>query len=115
MMENVLLRFPHLGEAIFQKVDNKSLATCQIVSTSWYRLIQYQKCPKWIRVKHRVVKNLETLSKEFNGGLKTYDGSAITASFVRLFFSVVRNNRMYQNGYTLFHLAALNGILGYVS
>ena len=58
------------------------------------------------------MKNLETLSKEFNGGLKTYDGSAITASFVRLFFSVVRNNRMYQNGYTLFHLAALNGYFG---
>ena len=63
MMENVLLRFPHLGEAIFQKVDNKSLATCQIVSTSWYRFIQYQKQPKWIRVKHRLVKNLETLFK----------------------------------------------------
>ena len=62
-MENVLLRFPHLGEAIFQKVDNKSLASCQIVSTSWYRFIQYQKCPKWIRVKHRLVKNLETLLK----------------------------------------------------
>ena len=101
MMENVLLRFPHLGEAIFQKVDNKSLASCQIVSASWYRFIQYQKCPKWIRVKHRQVKNLETLSKEFNSGLKTYDGSAIHGSFVRLFFSVLRNNRMYQNGYTV--------------
>ena len=111
MMENVLLRFPHLGEAIFQKVDNRSLASCQTVSASWYRFIQYQKCPKWIRIKHRQVKNLETLSKEFNGGLKIYDGSAIHGSFVRLFFSVL-HNRMYQNGYTLFHLAAINGYFG---
>ena len=110
-MENVLLRFPHLGEAIFQKVDNKSLASCQTVSASWYRFIQYQKRPKWIRVKHRLVKNLETLSKEFSG-LQTYDGSAINGSFVRTIFSVLRNKSMCRNGYTLFHLAALNGYFG---
>ena len=111
MMENVLLRFPHLGEAIFQKVDNKSLASCQTVSASWYKFIQYQKHPKWIRVKHRLVKNLETLSKEFNG-LQKYDGSAINGSFVRMIFSVLRNKRMHHTGYTLFHLAALNGYFG---
>ena len=123
MMENVLLRFPHLGEAIFQKVDNKSLASCQIVSASWYRFIQYQKCPKWIRIKHRLVKNLETLSKEFNGlqnhsnlqrskQIRAYDGSAINGSFVRLIFSVLRNKTIHHNGYTLLHLAALNGYFG---
>ena len=111
MMENVLLRFPHLGEAIFQKVDNKSLASCQIVSASWYRFIQYQKRPKWIRIKHRLVKNLETLSKEFNI-VQKYDGSAIEGSFVRMIFSVLRNKRMHQTGYSLFHLAALNGYFG---
>ena len=111
MMENVLLRFPHLGEAIFQKVDNRSLASCQTVSASWYRFIQYQKRPKWIRVKHRQVKNLETLSKEFSG-LKAYDGSKINGTFARNFFSVLRNNRMYSNGYTLLDLAAINGYFG---
>ena len=111
MMENVLLRFPHLGEAIFQKVDNKSLASCQTVSASWYRFIQYQKCPKWIRVKHRLVKNLETLSKEFNG-LPTYDGSKINGSFARMFFSAMGNKRMIYNGYTRLHLTAACGYLG---
>ena len=112
MMENVLLRFPHLGEAIFQKVDNKSLATCQIVSTSWYRFIQYQKRPKWIRIKRRQVKNLETLSKQLNG-VPVYDGSQINGLFVRMFFSSIRNKCTFPpGGFTLFHLAALNGYYG---
>ena len=111
MMENVLLRFPHLAEAIFQKVDNKSLASCQIVSASWYRFIQYQKRPKWIRVKHLLVKNLETLSKEFSG-LKIYDGSQIDGSFPRMLFSAMVNKKMYHNGYTLLHLTAACGYLG---
>ena len=111
MMENVLLRFPHLGEAIFQKVDNKSLASSQIVNGSWYRFVQYQKRPKWIRIKHRQVKNLETLSKEFNG-LSVYDGSQINGLFVRMFFNSIRNKCMFPGGYTLLHLAAMNGYLG---
>jgi hypothetical protein len=110
-MENVLLRFPHLGEAIFQKVDNMSLSSCQTVSASWYRFIQYRKRPKWIRVKHRQVKNLDTLSKELNG-LQKYDGSAINGSFVRMIFSVLRNKRMHRTGYSLFHFAALHGYFG---
>ena len=110
MMENVLLRFPHLGEAIFQKIDNKSLASCQKVSRSWYRFIQYQKRPKWTRIKHRQVKNLETLSKELNG-LESYDGSAIKGSFGRMFFSAIRNKSMYHTGYTLLHLTAVCGYL----
>ena len=87
------------------------------MSNSKHILVQIYSIPKVAQMDQgqTSASDLETLSKEFNGGLKTYDGSAITASFVRLFFSVVRNNRMYQNGYTLFHLAALNGILGYVS
>ena len=111
MMENVLLRFPHLGEAIFQKVDNMSLASCQTVNGSWHRFIQYQKRPKWIRIKHRQVKNLETLSKELNG-VPVYDGSQINGLFVRMFFSSIRNTCMFPGGYTLLHLAAINGYLG---
>ena len=102
MMENVLLRFPHLGEAIFQKVDNKSLALCQIVNGSWYRFIQYQKRPKWIRIKHRQVKNLENLSKEFKG-------IPVYVPFERMFFSAMRHEIMIPGGYTVFHLAAITG------
>ena len=105
-MENVLLRFPHLGEAIFQKIDNKSLASCQLVSGSWYRFIQYQKRPKWVRIKHLLVKNIETLSKEFRG-------FQINGSFVEMFFSAM-HNKYYLPRYllTFLHLTAMNGYLG---
>ena len=107
-MENVLLRFPHLGEEIFQKIDNKSLASCQLVSGSWYRFIQYQKRPKWVRIKHLLVKNLETLSKE----LPIYYGSQINGSFVEMFFSAIHNKTIFPGGSTFLHLTAMKGYLG---
>ena len=86
----MLLRFPYLGEAIFQKIDNKSLALCQLVSGSWYRFIQYQKRPTWVRIKHLLVKNIETLSKDFHG-VPIFYGSKFNGSFVKLFFSAMHN------------------------
>ena len=109
-MENVLLRFPHLGEAIFQKIDNKSLASCQSVSGLWYRFIQYQKRPKWIRIKHLLVKNLETLSKEFHE-VPIFYGSKFNGSFVKLFFSAMHNKTICSGG-TFLHVAAMYGCLG---
>ena len=42
-MEEVLLRFPHLSENIFNSLDNKSLADCKEVSKSWYFYLDGQK------------------------------------------------------------------------
>ena len=106
----MLLRFPHLGEAIFQKIDNKSLASCQSVSGSWYRFIQHQKRPKWVRIKHLLVKNLETLSKEFHE-LPIYQGSLFNGSFVKMLFSAIHNKTICRSG-TFLHFTALNGYFG---
>ena len=38
-MEEVLLRFPHLGEQIFLKLFHKSLVKCTNVSKTWYHFI----------------------------------------------------------------------------
>ena len=35
MMEEVLLRFPHIGEKIFEELNYQSLIDCQKVSNSW--------------------------------------------------------------------------------
>ena len=35
MMEEVLLRFPHIGEKIFEELNYQSLIDCQKVSSSW--------------------------------------------------------------------------------
>ena len=34
-MEQIFLRFPHLAEGIFEKLNNKTLANCKVVSRSW--------------------------------------------------------------------------------
>ena len=43
MMDDLMLRFPHIGQQIFDKLDNVNLAKCQEVSTSWCDFINYQK------------------------------------------------------------------------
>ena len=35
LMETLTMRFPHLGEMIFDYLDNQSLAKCKIVSKTW--------------------------------------------------------------------------------
>ena len=39
-MEEVLLRFPHIGEEIFNALDEKSLQNCKKVGRTWKRFIQ---------------------------------------------------------------------------
>ena len=50
-MEEVLLRFPHLGEQIFKKLFNKNLVKCLIASKTWYHFIIKEKFYK-LRVKY---------------------------------------------------------------
>ena len=47
-MEEVILRFPHLIEQIFEKLDNKSLTKSRKVSISWKNVIDNQRY-YWIR------------------------------------------------------------------
>ena len=42
-MEEAFLRFPHLSEAIFKSLNNKTLADCKEVSKSWYFHLDSQK------------------------------------------------------------------------
>ena len=47
-MEQIFLRFPHLAEGIFEKLNNKTLAKCKVVSRSWKTSIDDFKFT-WIR------------------------------------------------------------------
>ena len=49
VMEEVLLRFPHLGLQIFKTLDNSSLAKCRKVARSWSSFINYEELP-WKRI-----------------------------------------------------------------
>ena len=42
-MEEVLLRFPHLGQKIFDQLDQESLKNCTEVNPSWRKYIVDEK------------------------------------------------------------------------
>ena len=42
-MEEVIARFPHLGEQIFQQLDYQNLVRCKMVSRSWLSCVEDQK------------------------------------------------------------------------
>ena len=54
-IEEVILRFPHIGEAIFDHLDDQSLTNCKEVARSLYNFLGNQKFP-WIRVIQKYVK-----------------------------------------------------------
>ena len=50
-MEEIILRFPHIGEQIFKLLDDKSLAESREVSRSWQKFINEEKFYKQIIAK----------------------------------------------------------------
>ena len=50
MMEEAFLRFPHIPEQIFKKLDNKSLTNSRVVGMSWQIFID-ERDYSWIRIK----------------------------------------------------------------
>jgi len=48
-MRDLLLRFPHLAEKIFQQLDNKDLAKCREVESLWQKFIDERNYP-WLRI-----------------------------------------------------------------
>ena len=48
-MEEVFLRFPHIGKQVFKQLNNENLTKCREISKSWEEFIDNQKLP-WIRL-----------------------------------------------------------------
>ena len=48
-MEDLITRFQHISEQIFEQLDNKSLTTCRKVSKSWQKFVD-NKNFAWIRI-----------------------------------------------------------------
>ena len=64
MMEEVLLRFPHIGYQIFKQLNNPFLTNCREVSNSWKNFIDNEKLP-WIRMIIQKIKPLTSPWKKF--------------------------------------------------
>ena len=48
-LANLASRFPHLGEAIFDQVDDKTLINCRKMSQIWCQIIDGQR-NTWLRL-----------------------------------------------------------------
>ena len=48
-MEELFLRFRHLGEQFFEKLDNKDLDKCSNMTKPWNEFTSERKLP-WIRM-----------------------------------------------------------------
>ena len=53
-MEEIILRFPHIGRDIFDSLNNKSLQRCRKSSRLWHEFIDQQKFT-WIRIIQKYV------------------------------------------------------------
>ena len=102
-MEDFMLRFPHLPEKIFQKLDNSSLFKCREVLKSWKTLIDGKNYP-WLRVV-----NIPTILKKKDRYLHL---AAETGQIEA--FKIASNKEKNMNiknrcGETSFHLACKKG------
>ena len=57
-IENLDLRFPHLSEAIFDQLNNKTFSKCRTVSKNWCNIIEGQKS-RWSRVLRNHIRNFK--------------------------------------------------------
>ena len=91
-MEEVLLRFPHIGKQMFEELDNGSLIKCQEVNESWRGFIDGEKI-----VPFRIIKSLTNVPDTY---LKKNFGKADLDSVTEL----VKNT---QNVYSEVHCEQL--------
>ena len=104
-MQDILLRFPHLSEQIFQKLDKESLFKCREVTNSWQNVIDGRNYP-WLHIV-----NIPTILKKRN----TYLHLAAKTGQIEAFKTALNEeediNIKNERGETSFHLACKNGHL----
>ena len=102
-----MLRFPHLSEQIFQKLDDKSLFKCREVQRSWQDIIDNRNYP-WLRIVNIPTK----LKRRIRN---TYLHLAAETGQIEAFKTALaeEENKNIKNltGETPFHLACRNGRL----
>jgi ankyrin repeat protein len=102
-MEGLMLRFPHLPDQIFQKLNNESLFKCREVSSSWQNTIDGKNYP-WLRIV-----NIPTILQN----KISYHHLAVETGQIEAFKTAFREeedkNIKNYHGATSFQLACMNG------
>ena len=108
-MRDIILRFPHLAEQIFQQLNNEDLVRCREVEKLWKEFIDERNYP-WLRIVNipTVLQNGNTymhlaaqcgqtnmfeklLSKEDNKNVKNNYGESSFLHFPSLYCMIVTN------------------------
>ena len=103
-MEEVLLRFFHLGQQIFGQIDDQSFVNCRILGRSWKTNIDAEEFA-WTKI----TKRFPCESGKIPLHIAAMTGQ--TKKFVKLFDEAKDKNPYDFNGVTPYHLAAKNGHL----
>ena len=98
-----MLKFPHLPEKIFQKLNNESLFRCREVARSWQNVVNGRNYP-WLHIVN--------IPKKLNYG-NTYPHLAAKTGQIEVFETAINDeeDKNTKNDYdeTTFHLACLWG------
>ena len=102
-IQDLLLKFPHLPEKIFQKLNSESLFKCREVARSWQNVVNGRNYP-WL-----YIVNIPT---KLTYG-RTYLHRAAETGQIKAFetaFNEEEDKNIKKNyGETMFHLACMNG------
>jgi ankyrin repeat protein len=98
-----MLRFPHLPEVIFQKLDNESLFKSREVARSWQNMIDGRNYP-WLRIV-----NIPKILQKRNTYLHLAAETGQIKAFTTAFNEEKNINIKNEFGVTIFHRACENG------
>ena len=102
-IKDLMRKFPHLPEQIFQKLDNKSLFKCREVTRSWQNIIDGRNYP-WLRIV-----NIPRILKRKNTYLHLAARTGQIEPFKRALYEEENKNIKDQYGETFFHRACKYG------
>ena len=121
-MEEMLWRFPHIGQEIFLQLNDQSISECREISQSWQEFINNEKFYKK-RIKEMIEKHTKAYNDEsvhyYCGGstketLTPLHSAALTGQF-QMFVNMIQEdlvediNVKNERDVTPLHLAALKG------
>ena len=89
-MEEIMLRFSHLGESIFDQLDNASFAKCRIVNQAWKSFLETEQLP------FRIIRNEPGLHQkkhvQIKGKQKEDQNTVLLAPSNKFLKKILREN-----------------------